>query len=202
MKVIVRDNVLLSRGKPDEHRQGGEAAGDFGQYATTWERDGRLTPVARTDSNRRLYTEAQIREFIGLRKAASEPTRLAAYCRVSRAVQKHDLANQRKVREEFVAVKGLATVELVENESLTLKDRKWTCPQCGTHHDRYVSAALNSQRLATATALPMASPSSSGGATAETVSAVAGKVTPVRYECGQHDASGQEKNRAYLRALS
>jgi len=34
-----------------------------------WEREGRLIPVARTDSNRRLYTETQIREFIGLRLA-------------------------------------------------------------------------------------------------------------------------------------
>lgn len=30
-----------------------------------WEREGRLIPAARTDSNRRLYTETQIREFIG-----------------------------------------------------------------------------------------------------------------------------------------
>ncbi|MGK0674426.1 MAG: MerR family DNA-binding transcriptional regulator [Halothiobacillaceae bacterium] len=29
-----------------------------------WEREGRLIP--RTDSNRRLYTETQLREFIGL----------------------------------------------------------------------------------------------------------------------------------------
>ena len=79
-----------------------------------WEREGRLIPVARTDSNRRLYTEKQIREFIGLRNAASEPTRLVAYCRVSSAAQKPDLANQRKVLEEFVVAKGLANVEFVE----------------------------------------------------------------------------------------
>ncbi len=79
-----------------------------------WEREGRLTPVARTDSNRRLYTETQIREFIGLRNAVSEPTRLVAYCRVSSAAQKPDLANQRKVLEEFVVAKGLANVEFVE----------------------------------------------------------------------------------------
>ena len=79
-----------------------------------WEREGRLIPVARTDSNRRLYTEAQIREFIGLRQSASEPTRLIAYCRVSSAAQKPDLANQRKVLEEFVVAKGLANVEFVE----------------------------------------------------------------------------------------
>ena len=43
-----------------------------------WEREGRLVPVARTDSNRRLYTETQIREFIGLRQAVQAPTKLYA----------------------------------------------------------------------------------------------------------------------------
>lgn len=89
-----------------------------------------------------------------------------------------------------------------KNEALTLKDREWTCPHCGAHHDRDLNAALNLQRLATATALPVASPSSNGGAAAEKVSAVVGKVTPVRYECGQQDTSGQEKNRAYIGAHS
>lgn len=79
-----------------------------------WEREGRLIPATRTDSNRRRYTEAQIREFIGLRNAVSEPTRLVAYCRVSGAAQKPDLANQRKVLEEFVVAKGLANVEFIE----------------------------------------------------------------------------------------
>jgi len=40
-----------------------------------WEREGRLIPVARTSTNRRLFTEAQIREHIGLRNAVSVPTR-------------------------------------------------------------------------------------------------------------------------------
>jgi predicted site-specific integrase-resolvase len=79
-----------------------------------WERKGRLTPVARTDRNRRLYTESQLRDFLGLRNAVSEPTRLIAYCRVSSAAQKPDLANQRKVLEEFVVAKGLANVEFIE----------------------------------------------------------------------------------------
>ena len=70
--------------------------------------------MARTDSNRRLYTESQIREFIGLSNAVSEPTRRVAYCRVSSAAQKPDLANQRKVLEEFVVAKGLANVEFIE----------------------------------------------------------------------------------------
>lgn len=40
-----------------------------------WEREGRLVPAARTDSNRRLYTETQLREFIGLRQAVKVPKR-------------------------------------------------------------------------------------------------------------------------------
>lgn len=100
-----------------EHYSTGKAAKLLGVAVKTlqrWELEGRLIPVARTDSNRRLYTESQIREFIGLRNAVSEPTRLVAYCRVSSAAQKPDLANQRKVLEEFVVAKGLANVEFIE----------------------------------------------------------------------------------------
>ena len=80
-----------------------------------WEREGRLVPAARTDSNRRLYTESQLRDFLGLRQSGGVmPTRLVAYCRVSSTAQKPDLANQRRVLEEFVVAKGLANVEFVE----------------------------------------------------------------------------------------
>lgn len=89
-----------------------------------------------------------------------------------------------------------------KNEALMLKDRDWTCGECGTHHDRDHNAALNLQRLATATALPVASPTGNGGAASERVSGAAGKVTPVRDECGQQDTSGQEWNCAHIRALS
>jgi putative transposase len=89
-----------------------------------------------------------------------------------------------------------------KNEALSLGDRQWRCQQCGTHHDRDLNAALNLKRLATVTALPVASPSGNGGATSGGVPEVVGKVTPVRHEHGHQDSSGQEENRAHFCALS
>ena len=80
-----------------------------------WEREGRLVPSARSGSNRRVYTESQLLAFQGLQRAGGkEPTKLVAYCRVSSAAQKPDLANQRRVLEEFVVVKGLVNVDFIE----------------------------------------------------------------------------------------
>ncbi len=79
-----------------------------------WEREGRLAPAARTPSNRRLYTEQQLREFLRLRRHEPEPTRIIASCRVSGAAQKPDLANQRRALEEFAVARGLANVEFIE----------------------------------------------------------------------------------------
>ena len=79
-----------------------------------WDREGRLVPVARSGTNRRMYTEDQIREFQGQRQFGAAPVRLVAYCRVSSAAQRPDLADQRRVLEEFVAARGLANVEFIE----------------------------------------------------------------------------------------
>jgi len=55
-----------------------------------------------------VYTESQLRAFLGLERArANEPTRIVAYCRVSSAAQRRDLANRRRVLEEFAVARGL-----------------------------------------------------------------------------------------------
>lgn len=38
------------------------------------------------------------------------------------------------------------------NENITLKDRQWICPECGSHHDRDINAAINILRAGIAVA--------------------------------------------------
>ena len=44
-----------------------------------------------------------------------------------------------------------------KNDTLTLSDRSWVCPGCGTHHDRDVNAAINIKRMGLETLLPVVS---------------------------------------------
>jgi putative transposase len=86
---------------------------------------------------------------------------------------------------------------------LSLSERVWTCATCGAQHDRDVNAAINLQRLATGafaaqSALPVASPAATSDTLAGMVPVGVGKVTPVRYEYGQQDGSGQEENDAHF----
>lgn len=93
-------------------------------------------------------------------------------------------------------------------QSLGLGERSIICPQCKTVHDRDHNAAINllpgniavwnEKRLATATALPVASKAvMQHTSTLEFSSALGGKVTPVRHEAAIGH-SGQEIIRAHF----
>ena len=70
------------------------------------------------------------------------------------------------------------------NKALTLKDRVWTCPQCGTVHDRDKNAAVNLENW-----VPRA--------TRE----VKPVITKADMNEASQDRSGQEPSRAHFRAL-
>ena len=77
-----------------------------------WDREGRLIPAFRTKTNRRVYTQSQLDEFIGLRTQDTR-TRIIAYCRVSSTAQKPDLANQLEVMKKYCTKDGLSEVEYI-----------------------------------------------------------------------------------------
>src|SRR2546429_5405002 len=64
-----------------------------------WDRMGVL-PAKRTITNRRYYTDDDLATALRLPRVQKE-RRTVAYCRVSSQAQKPDLANQRRVLEEF-----------------------------------------------------------------------------------------------------
>lgn len=70
-----------------------------------WDRCDTFSPLARSPTGLRLYSETQIAQRIGMQLRAA-PHWIIAYCRVSSAAQKPDLRNQRGVLEEFCAARG------------------------------------------------------------------------------------------------
>ena len=78
-----------------------------------WDREGRLKAAGRTVTDRRYYTEEQIRAF---RQEMEHhgPRQTVVYCRVSSQSQRPDLKNQRRVLEDFCLARGLVPAEYVE----------------------------------------------------------------------------------------
>ena len=48
----------------------------------------------------------------------------------------------RKVNRFYPSSRTCSVCQYV-NEHLSLRDRSWTCPECGTHHDRDANATIN-----------------------------------------------------------
>jgi putative resolvase len=96
-----------------------------------WDREGRLVPLTRTHTNRRVYTLEQVRMFQGLRAVGHAPSRVIAYCRVSSQAQKPDLQNQQRALEQFAAARGFANLEVITEVGGRLKRvrlRRWSLP--------------------------------------------------------------------------
>lgn len=76
-----------------------------------WDREGKLTPAARTPGNRRLYTQEQLNQL--LHRVPKRERVSVAYLRVSSQAQKPDLANQKTALEQFCIAKGLTIDEWI-----------------------------------------------------------------------------------------
>lgn len=78
-----------------------------------WDREGKLKPAFRTKTNRRMYTEAQLLDFLG---SVTESTRkrVIAYCRVSSQAQKQDLQKQAAALSLFCTQKKITSFEIVK----------------------------------------------------------------------------------------
>ena len=83
-------------------REFGNLIGRTTQTLQRWDRVGILT-AHRSPTNRRYYTHDQYLQVIG-QKAKEQ--KIVAYCRVSRAGQKNDLASQKQAVEQFCIAGG------------------------------------------------------------------------------------------------
>jgi predicted site-specific integrase-resolvase len=108
--------ILLSTSDP-KTLSAADAAKYVGRTVKTLQRldrEGTLVPASRSSTNRRLYSQAQLDEFLGFKREKRVPTRIIAYCRVSSAAQRPDLKNQRSTLETFAAARGFADIEFIE----------------------------------------------------------------------------------------
>jgi len=76
-----------------------------------WDRSGKLKPIARTPSNRRLYTSDQLDGLLNKKRIIKRS--VVVYARVSSNGQKPDLENQVKALELFCQSKGLCVDEWI-----------------------------------------------------------------------------------------
>ena len=83
-------------------REFGNLIGRTTQTLQRWDRVGILT-AHRSPTNRRYYTHDQYLQVIG-QKAKEQ--KIVAYCRVSSAGQKNDLASQKQAVEQFCIAGG------------------------------------------------------------------------------------------------
>lgn len=89
------------------------------------DREGKLKPIGRTATNRRIYSKEQLDRFLG--RSRCEKRKTIVYCRVSSNGQKNDLKSQRQALETFVCASGIAPDEYIEEigSGLNFKRKKF-----------------------------------------------------------------------------
>lgn len=93
-------------------KQASEILGIKVKTLQKWDREGKLKPASRSKTNRRVYTESQLRDFLRLNSEGSR-IRVVAYCRVSSQAQKPDLRNQQVAIEQYCNEVRLRNVEFI-----------------------------------------------------------------------------------------
>ena len=76
-----------------------------------WDRLG-ILPAKRTITNRRYYTDADLSAALRLERVAAD-RQTVAYCRVSSQAQKPELANQRRILEQYCERQGIQVDEWI-----------------------------------------------------------------------------------------
>jgi len=109
-----------------------------------WDRDGVLKSSSRTPTGRRMYEEACVDAFLGIRQQTGTRVKVA-YCRVSSQAQKPDLLNQKAILTQFCVARGLANVETIEEVGGGLNFKR---PKFLSLVDRVVSGEIETLILA------------------------------------------------------
>jgi predicted site-specific integrase-resolvase len=75
-----------------------------------WDREGRLVPVGRSETNRRVYSKKQLDDFLHVKTTENK---VVIYARVSSNAQKPDLNNQINILQSFALQSGFHKYEVL-----------------------------------------------------------------------------------------
>lgn len=113
------------------------------------DREGKLKPVARTKTNRRVYARKDLVEFFGLQEETGDT--VLVYARVSSPNQRKDLENQVKVLQDFCKSKKIKPDEVLTeiggglnfkrrrfNDILSMVEKRQVKTLVIAHKDRFV----------------------------------------------------------------
>ena len=88
--------------------------------------------------------DLNIKEMFQNKKWAPKLQRIALYKLITMIKYKSNWNNKKFIQiDRFYPSSQLCHVCGYQNKQLTLKNRQWKCPKCGTNHQRDINAAKN-----------------------------------------------------------